>query len=666
MSTIETVSQRLSWAFPDEEKRSFKAAIIIVNVNRLIPASYIYPLPPPSTSEERLDFICFILKKETGLIYTRNEVLVAHNVLMGHRDTQEQLNFSCDIAKIQDHLNEYKSLQLQSAFAKTFSPIILFPHRTTCSLCDKQLKIIFQACAYIIYCTKIEPCLLYKADCHQCRRSYRISSIYATDRKETIVTSESQKVECIHYSGSLVFSKEFLVSFSCQLIDNYVTFDAFAASTVKTINKLHSNNADVITSDNLARSLEAVWLYYELTNFVFMTSKSTEISYPCAMSEGRTKIKGNQSLRAIFIERNLNWIYHVFTVFWSRHQDIFGSCKCGNCSQVIILDGHQKPRRLVCKYDNVTSLINADELGPLNRGCPYPPRRRKLDNRQPNDAGHYYCDHHRMTCNEEQSVESKLSDEELNNYLKYLKNFDQEESQCNIGRNDMEERFESKKRSMGFIASFLNCGIIVGFSDAINHEGPRKITDHLLTMIKIGAKLPILLVYDAACQLHKFWNFRFNTQHMQKTIYTQELMNMKLVTDRFHNTVHKGKLCKTLFNPDSEQNKIDFIGINTSIAEQMFSYLAKFKIALGSFSYPTSALFTILLFHLKNCDKVNQNPFQQGVIIGSSLETIIQDQTSSQTYCVFETLIIENGYSENDDSQIDDTYVDLSDRDDNP
>ncbi len=65
-----------------------------------------------------------------------------------------------------------------------------------------------------------------------------------------------------------------------------------------------------------------------------------------------------------------------------------------------------------------------------------------------------------------------MSDEELKKYLEYLNDLDCEESQCNVGRNDMKERFETTKRSMGFIASFLNCEIIVGFSDTINPEGP--------------------------------------------------------------------------------------------------------------------------------------------------------------------------------------------------
>ena len=37
-------------------------------------------------------------------------------------------------------------------------------------------------------------------------------------------------------------------------------------------------------------------------------------------------------------------------------------------------------RRLVCKYDNVTSILNAEELGPINKGCPYMTKRRKTIN----------------------------------------------------------------------------------------------------------------------------------------------------------------------------------------------------------------------------------------------------------------------------------------------
>lgn len=112
---------------------------------------------------------------------------------------------------------------------------------------------------------------------------------------------------------------------------------------METWSRLHVDHVDIITSSTLARSLQSVWIYFELANFVFMTSKSTEILFPFALWEGRTRIKGEHSSRAIFIERNINWIYHLFTCFWSHHEYLFGSCKTGNCSQVIIIDGHQKP-----------------------------------------------------------------------------------------------------------------------------------------------------------------------------------------------------------------------------------------------------------------------------------------------------------------------------------
>ena len=135
-----------------------------------MPASYVYPLPPPSNSEERLDFICFILEKETGINYSCHEILFAHNILMGNNDIQEQLNLNFGRDKLQQHLSEYKRLQPASVFASSFSPLLLLPHRTICIECNAQLKNTFQTSASVIYCAKVQSCLLYKADCHGCRK----------------------------------------------------------------------------------------------------------------------------------------------------------------------------------------------------------------------------------------------------------------------------------------------------------------------------------------------------------------------------------------------------------------------------------------------------------------------------------------------------------------
>ena len=54
-------------------------------------------------------------------------------------------------------------------------------------------------------------------------------------------------------------------------------------------------------------------------------------------------------------------------------------------------------------------------------------------------------------------------------------------------------------------------------------------------------------------------------------------------------------------NPDDNQHGNKFRQINTSLCEQFFLFLTKFRFALRGFNYLTSTLFLLLLFHLKNC-----------------------------------------------------------------
>ncbi len=107
----------------------------------------------------------------------------------------------------------------------------------------------------------------------------------------------------------------------------------------------------------------------------------------------RNTVKGGGGMinaKAQFLEEHLDWIYNNFSIFWSHH-DLILDCQCDKsiCSRVLVLDGHQKPRRTVCRFDNVTSLVNEEELGPCNRGCPYQPLKRRND--QNNKTSTYLC-----------------------------------------------------------------------------------------------------------------------------------------------------------------------------------------------------------------------------------------------------------------------------------
>ena len=120
-------------------------------------------------------------------------------------------------------------------------------------------------------------------------------------------------------------------------------------------------------------------------------------------------------------------------------------------------------------------------------------------------------------------------------------------------------------------------------------------------MLKDGAHLPDSLIYDNACALRLHWNKVYDTEYLKKTEFTSKLYSLVLALDRFHRKGHNRPMCKKLMNPDDNQHGNKFKQINTSLCEQFFSFLTKFRFALRGFNYPTSTLFTLLLFHLKNC-----------------------------------------------------------------
>jgi hypothetical protein len=103
------------------------------------------------------------------------------------------------------------------------------------------------------------------------------------------------------------------------------------------------------------------------------------------LARSTVKSGGIMNAKEQFLEEHLDWIYNLFSIFWSHHE-LISKCECDKsvCSRVLVLDGHQKPRRTVCRCDNVTSLVNIDELGPCNRGCPYQAQKRRNDQNHKN------------------------------------------------------------------------------------------------------------------------------------------------------------------------------------------------------------------------------------------------------------------------------------------
>jgi hypothetical protein len=85
------------------------------------------------------------------------------------------------------------------------------------------------------------------------------------------------------------------------------------------------------------------------------------------------------------------------------------------------------------------------------------------------------------------------------------------------------------------------------------------------------------MCYDCACTLKLFIGKHFGTDDLKSTNNTQFLTSLSMAIDRFHVLNHKRAMCKTVMRPDHPCHKGVYESINTEVAEQLFSYLSKFK-----------------------------------------------------------------------------------------
>jgi len=140
----------------------------------------------------------------------------------------------------------------------------------------------------------------------------------------------------------------------------------------------------------------------------------------------------------------------------------------------------------------------------------------------------------------------------------------------------------------------------------------RRVLHHILTILRFGS-LPNAMCYDCACTLKLFIDKHLDSDNLKSTDFTQFLTSMNMAIDRFHVKNHKRAMCQTIMKPDHPCHNNIYAAINTEVAEQMFSYLAKFKNLFRGYNYPKSTIFFTILFHLKNCTTTGISSFDQRI-----------------------------------------------------
>ena len=167
-----------------------------------------------------------------------------------------------------------------------------------------------------------------------------------------------------------------------------------------------------------------------------------------------------------------------FVYLWTNHSTLIAPCGL-HCSKCLVVDGHQKCRRRICAYKDVS--VDTEEMKNLVIGCCRTPA---ISSR--------FCDkHRRMASEEERSVQRKPQRQRM------PKTFHQYRSKKSNKRNDRlnltscrtrkarsEEYMKKCTRSFGLIALVFNCRIITSFSELFRSETIREIVNLFSTSIR--------------------------------------------------------------------------------------------------------------------------------------------------------------------------------------
>jgi hypothetical protein len=272
---------------------SFKAARLVVALEEYLP-SHLKPRHKSTDFKERNEFVLALIQNQLNESYTYEQILHCRNIINASDESRMEMCGNVDLDSL---LKRFKDASPSNTYIRDFSARCLLPYRTICNNvnggteCGERLRVDFHMTAFIIYPTDIQSCSLYNADCKRCSRSYRISSVYVANQREFLITPEALADNpYFHLSfGKFVYSRELLISFSADLVNGHISFNGAGNALVSKIARLHPGIEKKIDPIGLSRSLEAHWTYYELFNFVFMTSFEKEILVPRGLFSGKMK-----------------------------------------------------------------------------------------------------------------------------------------------------------------------------------------------------------------------------------------------------------------------------------------------------------------------------------------------------------------------------------------
>ncbi|CAF1528461.1 unnamed protein product [Adineta ricciae] len=436
-----------------EALRSSIGLVALVYICRL----YIKLLTFPSTilsSTSRTELIKQAVNDRYNSNHTTENIMMVTNMIEINKDIVNRALLLSDF-----HENTIKP-DINHISMDVVNDLILFPFTNTCVNCTKLLTSYRYKLIHIIDCFKILRAIAVTAECKPCSLIYNHSSWYSLKYRWRKINglSLNSTLKVFYLCDSFGFTFSVFFDYTCQLLHDQCPFQSFSRILIDRYHYEHQNYNIILQPIPLAKLFQGHWLLYQIVRFEFMLGRSQIVNLPVSL---------NRNELNYHFETYSGWWYHLFTTFWSRHKSIPNiKCSPSDCSRCVIVDGHQKCRRLVCNFKNVVD-TSIEEMTAIEIGCPYTPCRRTESS---NSVDSIYCRYHQPSILLSPSLDLKKAGDMAAQFSTWDKDFlSVHKSQCQNYRNDSEEI--SKNKTYGILASYHPCGVAIGFMEAVKAEG---------------------------------------------------------------------------------------------------------------------------------------------------------------------------------------------------
>lgn len=266
------------------------------------------------------------------------------------------LTFSVDVHQL---IADYQKLNSYSIIFTTIQPM-----SRKCIICknnDNALPVFQSSKTFLFNENTLEQCIVLYSYCKVCKWSYYPSS-YSQDttRKKCVERQSFSQTNLFYFGGECIYSNKIFRAFSSALICMHASFHGF----VKNYNKLFTNNTPFTEKRLDEKQFQINWIIFMILKLLFLWHDKDVIEIPYSLY--------NRDEVNLFFDQHKSELYSCFVRYWSSCQ-MHKSTNCTDkCTDIMVIDGHQKTARTTCKFSNCYD-NTIEELGPVLVGCPRSP-----------------------------------------------------------------------------------------------------------------------------------------------------------------------------------------------------------------------------------------------------------------------------------------------------